>query len=208
MFDYVQKLQLALTDTARRSAMKAVAGLVLAVGAGFMLAALWTWLAYDLMWGATLASLTIGGAFVIIALIMLLMSNSRRHQMPTGDDLRREVEERISFAADAAVGRARAEAAHVMDMAGQRVTSLIDQAGDRASRFAGDAERKVVGAARSVGLTSENLDAAKDKVSQANDSNAGSMAKLIGAFAVGVTVAAKLRESRRNNNRDDYGDDF
>lgn len=205
MFDYVQKLQLALTDTARRSAMKVVAGLVLAVGAGFLLAALWSWLTYDLMWGASLASLVIGGVFVVIALILLLMSNSRRHRMPTGDDLRQEVEERLAFAADAAAGRARAEAVRVMDMAGDKVNALMDQASHRASRFAGDAERKVADAARSVGLTADNLDAAKDKVSRASNSNPGSMAKLIGAFAVGVTIAAKLRESRRDRH-DDYDD--
>lgn len=206
MFDYVQKLQLALTDTARRSAMKIVAGLVLAVGAGFLLAALWSWLAHDIGWGPTLASLTIGGAFLVIALILWMMSNSRRHRMPTGDDLRREVEERLSLAADAAADRARTEAARVMDMAGDRVSSLIDHAGHRASRFAGDAERKVVDAARSVGLTADNVDAARPKVSSASNSNAGSMAKLIGAFAVGVTMAAKLREQRRN--RGSYYDDL
>lgn len=204
MFDYVQKLQLALTDTARRSAMKVVAGVILAVGVGFLLAALWAWLAYDLRWGATLASLAIGGAFVVIAVILLLMSNTRRHQMPTGDELRREVEMRLSLAADAAADRAQAEAARVMDMAGDRVTSLMDDAGHRVSRFAGDAERKVKGAARSVGLSSENLDAAKAKVSEASNSNAGSMAKVIGAFAIGVTLAAKLRERRRKHRDDDY----
>ena len=205
MFDYVQKLQLALGDTARRSAMKVVAGLVVAVGAGFLLAALWSWLAHDLRWGPTLASLVIGGAFIVIALILLAMSKTRRHQMPTGDDLRREVEQRLSLAADAAADRARAEAARVMDMAGDRVTLLMDHAGDRASRFAGDAERKVADVARSVGLTADNLDAAKDRVSHASNSNAGSMAKLISAFAVGVTVAAKLRESRRDR-YDPYDD--
>ncbi len=203
MFDYVQKLQLALTDTARRSVMKILAGVVLGIGAGFLLAALWSWLAYDLQWGGTLASLAIGGGLVLAALILLAASNGRRHRMPTGDDLRHEVEQRLSFAADAAAERARSEAARVMDMAGDRVSSLIDHAGDRASRFAGDAERKVADAARSVGLTADNLDAAKDKVSRANNSNAGSMAKLIGAFAVGVTMAAKLREQRRERDYDD-----
>lgn len=207
MFDYVQRLQLALSDTARRTAMKVVAGVVLAVGAGFLLAALWSWLAYGLGWGATLASLAIGGGFVVIALILLAAASKPRHEMPTSDDLKREVEARVNLVADAAADRARQEAGRVMDMAGNKVTSLMDQASYRANKFANDAERRVYSTAREtaekVGLTPENVEAAKrtfastaETTTRAANSNAGSMAKLIGAFAIGIALANRLRGDR------------
>lgn len=207
MFDYVQRLQLALSDTARRTAMKVVAGVVLAVGAGFLLAALWSWLAYRLGWGATLASLAIGGGFVVIALILLAAASKPRHEMPTSDDLKREVEARVNLVADAAADRARQEAGRVMDMAGNKVTSLMDQASYRANKFANDAERRVYSTAREtaekVGLTPENVEAAKrtfastaETTTRAANSNAGSMAKLIGAFAIGIALANRLRGDR------------
>lgn len=44
MFDYVNKLQLALGDKARRTGLKIGAGVVVLIGAGFLTAALWSWL--------------------------------------------------------------------------------------------------------------------------------------------------------------------
>ena len=70
MFDYAQRLQLALKDTARRSAMKAAAGIVLAVAAGFLVAALWSFLAHNLGWGPALASLVVAGLFILAGLIL------------------------------------------------------------------------------------------------------------------------------------------
>lgn len=217
MFDYTRRLQLALGDVARRSALKIVAGVVLAVGAGFLLAALWSWLAYGLGWGATLASLVIGGGFALIGVVILIVASKPRHEMPTSDDLRREVEARVSLAADAAVDRVQAEALRVADMAENKVQSLIDQAGYRANKLASDTERRAQGfvrdTARSVGLTGDNLDAARkhagkaaDRASQAANSDAGIMAKLIGAFAIGVALAAKLRERRKPKPRSDEDD--
>lgn len=217
MFDYAQRLQLALTDLARRSAMKGVAGLVIAVGAGFLLAALWSFLAHHLRWGSVWASLAIGGVFVAAGGIVLAVSDRRRHRMPTTDELKREVEARVGLAADAAVDRAKTEALRVVGMAGNRAQSLMDDASYRAAKFADDAERRVCSlarnAAQSVGINARNVSAAKRGVHgaaegarRAADSDAGSMAKLIGAFALGVTLAAKLAESRRP--RDDDPDDF
>lgn len=214
MFDYVNRLQLALGDTARRTGMKIVAGVILGVGFGFLVAALWSWLATELGWGAALASLAIGGGLVALGLLVLMMAAHRRHAMPTSEDLKREVEARVSLAADAAVARAKAEAAHAADMAQAKVQSLMDEAGFRATRLARDTEQRVFGMVRdtadSVGLSEANLQAAKDGVSAAREtvrdaaaatsraanSNAGSMAKLVGAFALGVTLAAKLVERR------------
>ncbi|WCR11904.1 phage holin family protein [Paracoccus stylophorae] len=215
MFDYAQRLQLALGDVVRRSALKVIAGVVLAVAVGFLLAALWSWLAHGLGWGATMASLAIGGGFVVIGAIILMVASRERHPMPTGDDLRREVEARASLAADAAVNRVQAEALRVADMAENKVHSLIDHAGFRANKLASDTERRAQemfrGAAGSIGLTGQNIGKARNRAagaarqaSRAADSDAGNMAKLIGAFAVGVTLAAKLQERRRS--RSDFDD--
>lgn len=218
MFDYAQRLQLALKDTARRSAMKAAAGVILAVAAGFLVAALWSFLAHDMDWGPALASLAVAALFIVAGLILFMMSKKTKHEMPTTDDLKREVEARVSLAADAAVEKARSEAERVVDMAGNKVSSLMDEASYRATKLADDTERRVFGVARSaaqaVGFTQSNLDTVRSKVedaqdtlSRANSTNAASMAKLLGAFAIGVTLAAKLRE-RDDEDDYDYQDDI
>ncbi|MDO5614103.1 MAG: phage holin family protein [Paracoccus sp. (in: a-proteobacteria)] len=217
MFDYARNMKLALADTARRTAFKAAAGVVIAVGAGFLLAALWSFLATDLGWGSTMASLAVGGGFVVIGVIVMLVAGKVRHQPPTTDDLKAEVEARISLAADAAMNRAQSEAARFADMAENRVHSLIDRASYQASKVVGDAERSAYGfarnTARSVGLTAENLNTAQEKVdearrmardaghkvSEAANTNAGSMAKLVGALAVGVALASKVQDWRRSD---------
>jgi hypothetical protein len=209
MLDYAQRLQLALGDIARRSVLKVVAGVVLAVAVGFLIAALWSWLASGLGWGATLASLAVGGGFALIGIIILLVASKPKHTMPTGDDLRREVGVRVSLATDAAVGRAQSEALRVADMAENKVHSQMDRVGFRSKDTANRAERAVHGFVRKraedVGLDSENAADARERVMRASESNAGSMAKLIGAFAIGVTLAAKLQERRRS---DEDIDDF
>lgn len=218
MFDYAQRLQLALKDTARRSAMKAAAGVILAVAAGFLVAALWSFLAHDMDWGPALASLAVAALFIVVGLILFVMSKNARHEMPTTDDLKKEVEARVTLAANAAVEKARSEAERVVDMAGNKVSSLMDEASYRATKLADDTERRVFGVARSaaqaVGFTQSNLDTVRSKVedaqdtlSRANSSNAASMAKLLGAFAIGVTLAAKLRE-REDEDDYDYQDDI
>lgn len=217
MFDYAQRFKLALKDMARRSAMKLVAGVILALASGFLIAALWSFLADTLEWGPAMASLAVGGLFLVAAGVIWAMSRTAQHQMPTKEDLRREVEARASLAAEAAAERARAEAARLMDMAGNKVVSLMDDASYRASKLADDTERRVFGAVRNVaestGLTERNIrtvrskiDDATDTLSRASNSNAGSIAKIVGAFAVGVTLAAKLSESRGRDNA--YRDDI
>lgn len=218
MFDYVQRLQLALGDVARRTGMKAAAGGALIVGAAFFVAALWSWLATGLGWGPMAASLAVGGIFAAVGVVLMLAASRQRHAMPTTEDLKREVEARVSLAADAAVLRARSEAARVADMAENKVHALMDEAGFRANKLAEDAERRVHGlvrdTAQGIGLTSSNLRTVREgarttskAVSRAAGSNAGSMAKLIGAFAVGVTLAARLSEGRGRESRDFDPDD-
>ncbi|SNR53492.1 phage holin family protein [Paracoccus sediminis] len=216
MFDYAQRLQLALKDTVRRSVIKAAAGVILVVAVGFLIASLWSFLAHNLRLGPTLASLIVGGIFVLIALILLAVAKRTKHEMPTKDDLRKEVEARISLARDAAVDKVRIEADRMLDRAGNKAASLMDQASYRANKLADDTERRVYGVARhaaeTVGLTASNIttvrakvDDAAETLSRANNSNAASIAKLIGAFAVGVTLAAKLKETRDGP---DYEDDI
>jgi hypothetical protein len=212
MFDYAQRMQLALTDVARRSAMKIVAGVVMLIGAGFLLAALWSWLAYGLGWGPTMASLVIGAAAVVIGVIVLVVSNQRRHEMPTTQDLKHEVEAQLNLVADAAVDRVKGEARRVVGMAESKAQSLMDEAGYRAQKLASDTEERVYGFARgvggAVGLNADNLHAATDTARRAAGSNAGSMAKLIGAFAMGITLASKLQEARHGSRHDFDPDDI
>ena len=73
MFDFARRVQEAVGDTVRRTAMKAVAGMVGLMASGFLTAALWSWLANDLDWGSTLASLTIGGGLILLMIILLAM---------------------------------------------------------------------------------------------------------------------------------------
>ncbi|RMC31009.1 phage holin family protein [Paracoccus alkanivorans] len=174
MFDYTRRLQLALGDALRRSTMKIVAGVVIAAGAGFLVAALWIWLAYGLEWGAALASLAIGGGFVVIGMFILLMAKNPRHPMPTTDELKREVDTHVNLAADAATERARNEAARVMGMAESKLFSLMGGAGKTARK-----------AARG-----------KQRLSAAANSNTGSMVKLLAAFAIGAVLASRLRRGR------------
>lgn len=210
MFDYAQRLQLALGDTARRSAIKLVAGLFLLVGLGFLIAALWSWLAIGLGLGATYASLIVGGIFLAFGLIAFFVASKPRHEMPTTDDLKREVEARVNLAADAAVDRARAEAMRLAEMAEDKARSVVGNAGFRAARAASSAEHFARDTAQRSGFTDENIQAAQEKMhqaaqagSRAANSNVGSMAKLIGAFAVGITLASKLRGGRDNPGRED-----
>lgn len=216
MFDYAQRLQLALKDTARRSAMKAVAGVILAIAAGFLIAALWSFLAHNLDLGPALASLIVALLFVIVAAVLWITSRTPKHTMPTTNDLRREVEARVTLATDAAVAKVRTEAERVVDMAGNKAAALMDEATYRANKLADDTERRVYGVARnaaqSVGLTPGNVSAlasriegASDTLSRANQSNVASVAKLLGAFAIGITLAAKLGERRDD---DPYQDDL
>ncbi|RNF35802.1 hypothetical protein [Paracoccus methylarcula] len=163
MFDYTRRLQLALGDLLRRSAMKTVAGVVIAIGAGFLIAALWTWLANGLGWGSTLASLAIGGGLLFIGLLVLLLAKTPRHPIPGSDELKREVDMRVGLAADAATERARSEAARVMGMAEGKLFSLLGGAGKTARKAAHT----------------------RRKVSAAANSNTGSMVKLLVASGSG-----------------------
>ncbi|MDO5621381.1 MAG: phage holin family protein [Paracoccus sp. (in: a-proteobacteria)] len=214
MFDYVRNMQLALTDTARRTAIKAGAGVVAAIGAGYLLAALWTWLAVDLDWGATLASATIGGVFMVIGVAVLLLAGKPRHQAPTTDDLKREVEARLSLAADAASDRVTATAQALADGVSQKVHAFTDRfsfgassLADRAESRAYQAARKAADTADRAGLNRETLDQVEEQArrgfNRAKASRHGPAAGVLGALALGLVLADRF--SRRDE--DDWPDD-
>ncbi|WP_028714202.1 phage holin family protein [Paracoccus sp. J55] len=218
MFDYTRNLQLALTDRLRRAGLGAGAGLALLIGAGFLLAALWTWLADHLGWGALGASLAIGIGFLVIGLLVMLMARKERHPVPTTDELKAEVEQRLMLAADAAIGkatgaadaaleRASQKANRLMEQAEQRVHSVADSLSYKADRLADRAEARVYGTARRageqaaqrLGLPPDALRRAAGQVQAASQSRAAAIAPLIGAFAVGMTLASRFQDWRQRD---------
>ncbi|MDF3608475.1 phage holin family protein [Paracoccus sp. DMF-8] len=219
----------------RRVSMKLAAGILILIGAGFLLAALWTWLADGLDWGPLYASLALGAVFVLIGLVLIVATGSARHKPPTSDELRADIEERVSLAtgvvmdrvttgAEDAIGRVQQKAGQLADAAGNRVQRLVDSVSYGADRFVGSAEARVVGAARRAGdEVSQKLgigDDQKERIAQgfekgfekAKSSNAAALAPVIGAFAVGLTLAQKFVARRRDDgdlydDDDDYYDD-
>ncbi|WP_134725873.1 phage holin family protein [Paracoccus luteus] len=218
MFDYARNMQLALGDVARRTAMQAAAGVVIAIGAGFLIAALWTFLADTLDWGPLGASLAVGLLFVIAGVVVIMMAKKVKHPIPSTDELRAEVETRVSLATDAALEKARIKATEVVDTVENKVHGLVDTVSYKASQFAGEAEAKVQGltrnaadhAARSVGLTPEVVAQARQTVEKVKHSNAATIPPLLGAFAVGIALASRIRSWRDDDDEDDqwsYSDD-
>ena len=215
MFDYARKMQLALSDAGRRVAFKAAAGVVALIGAGFLLAALWTFLARNLGWGPLGASLAIGIIFVAIAGFLLSRSKAVMHPVPTTDELKAEVETRVSLAADAALEKARGKASEVVDTVEAKVSGLVENVAERASRFASDAEAKVHGftrnvageAASKVGLTPKFFSEAQDTFDRVKDSNAVTIPPLLGAFAIGIALASKVQQWRHQDDHDGYDAD-
>ena len=212
MFDYARKMQLAVGDAGRRVALKAAAGVVALIGAGFLLAALWTFLAHHLHLGSLWASLIIGLLFVVIGVVLIMMSKTVKHPVPSTDELKAEVETRVSLATDAALEKARIKATEVVDTVENRVMSLVDDVSMRASRFVDDAEAKVQGftrnvvgdAGRRVGLTPQFFAEAQETIAKVKDSNAATIPPLISAFAVGIALANKVQSWRHRDDEADY----
>lgn len=228
MFDYTRRMQLFARDTARRASFAAGAGVVILIGSGFLLAALWSWLADGLGWGATGASLSLGAGLLVVGLILLLAARRRRHIAPTTDELRSEIEQKLSLATDVALDRisgraeqalesAQTKASMVVDAAGNRLNSLVDSVSYNADRIVGGAEAKAFGLMRRAG------DGAKDRLGlsvdqerrmaegfdRAKSSNLAAVAPVIGAFAIGLTLASRIAGSRRDTGDDDgYEDEW
>lgn len=203
MFDYVNKLQLALGDKARRTGLTVGAGIAALTGLGFLVAAFWSWLAWNQELGPALASLIVGGGFLLIGLIVLMMAGPERHQMPTSAELKSEVEMRLSQATEAALDKAKFKVEETVDSAQARVASLFGAAGDKVQNVAS-------GAAGAVGLSGENLSQAKETLDQATQHRAAPAVGLAGAFAVGMAFASALKSRRSEEDLyydDEYDDD-
>ncbi|MDT1063371.1 phage holin family protein [Paracoccus sp. CPCC 101403] len=212
MFAYTRNMQLALSDKVRRTGLVAGAGVLLILGGGFLLAALWTYLAHHLGWGSMAASIAIGGVLFAVGILVLLIARVERHPVPTTDELKSEVEqqlnllantalERASTAADEALDRASAKATAVLDLAEQKVHSVTDDLGYRANRAADQAEARLYGAARRAGETTARRMGfgAMNGSSDRPGSRAGTIAPLLGALAVGVTLAGRFQDWRHRD---------
>lgn len=202
MFDYLDRLQLALGDKARRTGMKSGAGAVAGVGAGFLLAALWSWLTWGLDLGPTVASLIIGVAFLIIALIIWLAASRHSHPMPTGEELRSEIEARLNGMADAAIDKVKSRAEDAVDGARSRVFSIFGSAGSTTQEKAeGSAEAMSDIARETSQKGGETLKDMRETLDRAVETKAGPAIGLAGAFTLGVVIASALSRSR---NKDDF----
>lgn len=220
MFDYARNLKLAAQDTGRRVAIKAAAGTAVTLGAGFLLAALWTFLARTLGWGSLAASLVIGVVFVAIGAALLAVSNKIKHPAPTTEDLKAEVETRLALATDAALEKARLKATEVVDTVENRVHSVVDNMTHKASQFADSAEARVQGftrnvtenmvgqAAQKVGLTPRRVAQAEAAAERFRHSNAATIPPLVGAFAVGIALASRLQSWRHSDDDVDAAPDW
>lgn len=224
MFAYARNMKLAASDMGRRVALKAVAAVVAAVAVGFLIAALWTFLDENLDWGPLGASLGVAVLFLVIAGICWAASKSVKHPVPSTDELKREVETRVNLATDAALNKAHAKARQVIDDAGDKAVALMDDAKAKATGFVSDTEARVQGfanqvtgtvtrfthdapnaVARSVGLTPAFFDGAQQFTDRVKSSRAVPAASLLGAFAVGLTLAGKLQAARaESDDRDEY----
>ena len=210
MFVYAKNVQLAFSDKLRRIGLTVTAGVVLTIGCGFLLAALWTWLAVHLGWGPLGASLAIGGGLVVIGLITLGVAAKERHPMPTTDALRLEVEQQLNLAANAALvkatdaadlalDRASAKAAEMMDLAENKIHSVADDLGYRANRMADRAEARVYTAARQAGETTARKLGFGAMADDEPRSGLATYAPLVGALALGLTVATRLQDWRHRD---------
>ncbi|MTH79319.1 phage holin family protein [Paracoccus aestuariivivens] len=211
MFAYAKNMQLAASDKLRRVGLTVGAGVVLTIGAGFLLAALWSYLTYNLGWGSMMASLVIGAVLVVLGLIVLGIARVERHPAPSTDDLRVEVEQqlhlmansaitKVSDAADAAMDRASVKAGQVLDQAEHKVHAVADNLGYRANRAADLAEARVYGAARNMSETAaRRFGFASSETDE--PSRMSSVAPFLGALAVGITLASRL-QSRRHRDDD------
>lgn len=226
MFDYARKMQLFARETVRRASLKAGAGVAILIGSGFLLAALWVFLADNLDWGSLGASLAIGIVFVVAGLVVIATGGRKRYRAPTTDELRSEIQERVSLATEAVLDRvsdrtgqaldsAQQKAANVVDLAGNKLSSLVDSVTYKADRFAARAESKAYGFARragdqaseKLGLTDDHKERIADSFGRAKSSNLAAIAPVVGAFALGLSLATRIAgRGEEGDGYDDYPD--
>lgn len=217
MFVFGQRVRLALGDCARRTGLRAAACGALLIAAGFLIAALWSALAYGLGWGAIYASLAIGLVFLLIGLALLMLGGQPRHQMPSARDLRQEVGMQASMMTDALAAQARNEAYRLVGKAKARASAFARGEGrEKARPRRPVADRPVTDrpvtdrpAADPPGKTES------PRPKKAPTSNTANIAIMLAAFSVGAIMAAKMAgsksagpkmEGRRGDAPDEPGD--
>lgn len=236
MLPYVVNLKAALEDTGRRLALKAGAGILLLIGAGFLVAALWVGLAYHLHWGAMWASVAIGGVFVVIGLVLLATSGRPRHHVPPISQLTRDMNEvvrttttsaidnvmdRVGTRTQDSVNKVRETAERVVGQASQTFHSLVDNVSFKADSLAEGAEARTQEfarkaedrAAKAMGMTAPELqERVSEGIERAKASNLAAVAPVVGAFAIGLTLATRIwgrdqDEEDLVDEDDDFDDD-
>lgn len=188
MLDVSRRFHLALSDLGRRSGLMAAAALLVAVGAGFLLAAFWSALAHALHWGPVWASVVVGLLCLAVALGLLFAAREARHAMPTAGDVQAEMEARAKLAAEAAIAAAKLKATQATASAGQQLHGLWDRARYRADRAAEDLDSTVERMAHAAMGNQSDPDAPPRRAAPA--------VALAGAFAVGIALAHALRRGR------------
>lgn len=203
MLDYARRLRSAVSDTGRRAGLKAAAGILGAVAAGFLVAALWTFLRHHAGLGSLGASLVVALLFAVGAGVLWMMGSKVRHPVPSTDELKREVEARARLAADAAVEKARLTAVQVVDHAEAKAQAVVDAAAQKVHGLADTAEAKVHGFAAKAeakvhGLTggvATGADAGLAAVSRlVRDAKASPTATAMALAVFGVAAFSALRD--------------
>lgn len=208
MMDVSHRFKLALSDMARRSGLRVAAGLLAILGGGYLLAALWSLLARDLRWGPTIASLVIGVLCLILTGILLLVSRKTRHDMPTGDDVKREMAARVSLAGDMAMNTVKTRVKNAGKGAAQKASSLFDIArfkADTAAEKLDEGVEKVrttppselaAESAGRIGIDPDKVRAGITQAGQAFESfknmRSAPAIGLVAAFAIGLAIANRL----------------
>lgn len=183
MLDYARRLRSAVSDTGRRARLKAAAGVLSTVAAGFLVAALWTFLRHHAGLGSLGASLVVALLFAAGAGVLWVMGSKVHHPVLSTDDLKREVEARARLAADAAVEKARLTAVQVVDHAEAKVHG-----------FAAKADAKVHGL---TGGVATGADAGLAAVSRlVRDAKASQTATAMALAVFGVAAFSAFRNRR------------
>lgn len=198
MWDVNRRFHLALSDLGRRAGLAVAGGVLMAVGAGFLLAALWSWLAHGLGWGPAAASLAVAGLCLLAALGLLLAARRARHAMPGAGDVRAEAEARARLATQAAVGAVKTRAEQARNAAGQHLQGFLDRGRYQADRAASglDAAAEKVAEKMAGGSpgpmadpVAEAMETARGMAEQFARSRAAPGVALVSAFAIGLALA-------------------
>lgn len=205
MFVYARNMKLAAADRLRRLELVTGAGVVLTIGIGFLLSALWLVLARYLGWGSIAASLTIGFALVAVGLLVLASARTERHPVPSADELKLEVEQQLNLLANAAIDRAQDTAGAALDQAVQRAGRVMDMAEHKVHAFTDNLGYRVNRVAERAGAPGET--AARhfrsESGSEEQPASRGSrILPILAVVAAGVTLAARVQDLRRHSRGD------